>query len=205
MRRTSFVGALFVIAIGGVIGFAIQSSPKWLDLHATGLIIMLAGIADLVIRFAIGVSPLLGPQAADVAAVVEPLGEPVLDVFGNPIVTPPPPSVLQPPPFGTPVHFGSHASGQAGGDGTGTVTGGPTTMGAMPGGPEDTQDIPIVEGDGTEIIRPSDPMERYEARERLLHDQVVRQIGDYDQPSELTPVSPLTGRPVRRGWRGRRR
>lgn len=203
MRRTSFVGALIVIAIGGVLGFAIQSSPKWLDLHATGLIIMVAGVADLVIRFVIGVSPLLGPQAADVAAVVEPLGEPVLDVFGNPIVAAPPPSVLQPPPLGVPVHYGTvHTGGPAGGDGTGTVQGNPPTM---PGGPEDTQDIPVVGGDDhTEVLRPVEPAERYTEHDRQIHDQVVRQVGDYDQPSELTPVSPLTGRPVRGGWRRRR-
>lgn len=207
MRRTSFVGALIAIAIGGVFGFAIQSSPTWLDLHATGLIIMLAGIADLVIRFALGVSPLLGPQAADVAAVVEPLGEPVLDVFGNPIVTAPPPPVLQPPPLGVPVPYGvGHSGGPGAGDGTGTAPGGaPTTLSTAPGGPEDTQDIPVVDGDErTEIIRPGERVEQYTEHDRQIHDQVVRQVGDYDQPSELMPVSPLTGRPVRGGWRRRR-
>ena len=99
MRRTSFFGALAVIALGGVLAFAIQSSPTWLDVHVTGLIIMVAGVVDLVIRFVLGNDPLLSQDAADVAAVVEPMGEPVLDVFGNPIrQTAAPVRVLQPPP-----------------------------------------------------------------------------------------------------------
>lgn len=97
MRRTSFFGALTVIAIGGVFAFAIQSSPGWLDVHVAGMIMMVAGIADLLIRFVLGDDPLLSQDAADVAAVVEPMGEPVLDVFGNPI-RPTPVRVLQPPP-----------------------------------------------------------------------------------------------------------
>lgn len=97
MRRTSFFGALTAIAIGGVFAFAIQSTPKWLDLHVAGLIIMFAGIVDLLIRFVIGDDPLLSQEAADVAAVVEPLGEPVLDVFGNPIRPAETTRVLQPP------------------------------------------------------------------------------------------------------------
>jgi hypothetical protein len=96
MRRTSFFGALTAIAIGGVFAFAIQSSPNWLDLRVAGMIVMIAGIADLLIRFAIRDDPLLSQEAADVAAVVEPLGEPVLDVFGNPI-RPAETTVLQPP------------------------------------------------------------------------------------------------------------
>lgn len=87
MRRTSFVGALTAVALGGALAFGIQSSPKNLDLHLTGLIIMIAGIADLVLRFLIADSPLFSRTTADVAAVVEPVGEPVLDAFGNPIVT----------------------------------------------------------------------------------------------------------------------
>lgn len=86
MRRTSFVGALSAVALGGVLAFGIQSTPKDLDLHMTGLIIMIAGIADLVLRFLIADSPLFSQSTADVAAVVEPMGEPVLDAFGNPIV-----------------------------------------------------------------------------------------------------------------------
>jgi hypothetical protein len=97
MRRTSFFGALTVIAIGGVFAFAIQSSPAWLDVHVAGMIMMVAGIADLAIRFILGDNPLLSQDAADVAAVVEPVGDPVLDVFGNPI-RPAPVRVLQPPP-----------------------------------------------------------------------------------------------------------
>lgn len=75
------------IALGGVLAFGIKASPKSLDIQATGLIIMLAGIADLLLRFLIADSPLFSRTTADVAAVVEPIGEPVLDVFGNPITT----------------------------------------------------------------------------------------------------------------------
>jgi hypothetical protein len=85
MRRTSFVGALAVIALGGVLAFGIQKSPKDLDLQMTGLIIMIAGVVDLLLRFLIANSPLFSQTTADVAAVVEPVGEPVLDAFGNPI------------------------------------------------------------------------------------------------------------------------
>ncbi|HXR71220.1 hypothetical protein [Actinocrinis sp.] len=204
MRRTSFVGALIVVTLGGVFAFAIQSSPRWLDLHAAGLIMMLAGIADLVIRFVLGDSPLLGHEAADVAAVVEPLGEPVLDVFGNPITAAPPPTTLQPPPLlEVPMPYAAPSSDDPeSGDGTGSSTvAGHHLATVSATAPDDTQDIPLV--DGT-VIRPLDPMERYSAHDREVHDQVVRQVGDYEAPSSLAPVSPLTGRPVRMLRRRRR-
>lgn len=203
MRRTSFVGALIVITVGGVLAFAIQASPKWLDLQAAGLIIMVAGVADLVIRFLLGDSPLLSPETADVAAVVEPLGEPVLDVFGNPIMTAAHPHVLQPPPLEVPVAYDPEpAPDSLADDGTGTITGQTLRVPRMTA-PDDTQDIPVVEGP-TEILRAADPMERYASHDRAIHDQVVRQAGDYQQPSSLAPVSALTGRPVRSAWRRRR-
>jgi hypothetical protein len=89
MRRTSFVGALAAIAIGAVLAFALHASPHWMDLQEAGLIVLIGGAADLLIRTLIADSPLLGPSAADVAAVVEPLGEPVLDAAGNPVSLPP--------------------------------------------------------------------------------------------------------------------
>lgn len=85
MRRTSFAGALLVIAIGAVLAFAVQGSPRDLDLQTAGVILIIGGAADLVIRSLIADSPLLSRQSADVAAVVEPVGEPVLDAAGNPI------------------------------------------------------------------------------------------------------------------------
>ena len=88
MRRTSFAGALVAVAIGAVLAFAVHSSPKDLDLQEAGLIIMLGGVADLLVRFAVADSPLLSSQAAEVAAVVEPSGEPVLDAAGNPVFLP---------------------------------------------------------------------------------------------------------------------
>jgi hypothetical protein len=100
MRRTSFAGALAVIAVGGALAFGIQATPKSLDIHLTGMIIMLAGIADLALRFLIADSPLFSRSTAEVAAVLEPVGEPVLDVFGNPIT---PTVVASSPPLTVPV------------------------------------------------------------------------------------------------------
>jgi hypothetical protein len=91
MRRTSFVGALAAIAIGAVLAFAVHASPHWMNLQQAGFIVLLGGAADLIIRTLISDSPLLGPAAADVAAVVEPLGDPVLDAAGGPVSLPPHP------------------------------------------------------------------------------------------------------------------
>ncbi|WP_157436705.1 hypothetical protein [Actinospica robiniae] len=98
-HRTSFAGALLVMAIGAVLAFAVQGSPRYLDIHATGLILALGAAADLAIRALIADSPLLSPESADVAAVVEPLGEPVLDAAGNPVVVPNPGSPMARPPL----------------------------------------------------------------------------------------------------------
>jgi hypothetical protein len=88
MRRISFVGAMVAVAIGAVLAFAVTGTPKDLDLQTAGLCIMLGGIVDLVVRFAIADSPLLSRQSAEVAAVVEPVGDPVLDASGNPVYAP---------------------------------------------------------------------------------------------------------------------
>lgn len=87
MRRTSFVGALTVMAIGGVLAFAIRQSPSDLNIQLTGFIIMLSGALTLAIRFMIADSPLLPQGTADIAAVVEPLGEPAMDAFGRPVTS----------------------------------------------------------------------------------------------------------------------
>lgn len=86
MTRTSFAGALVAIAVGGVLAFAIRSTPKDLNLREAGLIIIVAGIADLAIRFLVASSPLLPAQTAEVASVVEPFGEPLLEQMGEPAV-----------------------------------------------------------------------------------------------------------------------
>lgn len=107
MNRSSFVGALVFTALGAALTFAVQPSLSWLDVRTAGVIIMIAGVCDLVIRFAVADSPLLSPQVAEVSALVEPLGEPVLDVFGNPISSVTPPSgaapVLMDPAVAAPV------------------------------------------------------------------------------------------------------
>ena len=175
MRRTSFMGALAVIAVGGALAFGIKASPKALDIQLTGLIIMLAGIADLMLRFLIADSPLFSQATADVAAVVEPFGEPVLDVFGNPITTaepdPRPPLVapLAPPTQELPVVVDWSAP------------------------PVHAPAHPAAERPATVV------------REHLQPDQVVRQVGDHDADDSLVPVSPLTGRPVRTRRRRRSR
>ncbi len=179
MRRTSFFGALAVIAVGAVLAFAIQSSPRQLDLHVTGLIILLAGSADLAIRFILGDSPLLSPDTADVAAVVEPLGEPVLDVFGKPI-TPTPVRVLQPPPPES------------------LELVGPAVV-----VPDDTQEMEVVEERPLDADKqegpqaPTPPEQAWPYENPGTPDQVVRRPGEYEPPESLRPVSILTGRPVR--------
>jgi hypothetical protein len=101
--RTSFAGALAVIAIGAVLAFAIPGTPKDFDLQTAGVILVVAGAADLFIRSLISDSPLLGRRSADVAAVVEPLGEPVLDAAGNPVAVPNPASPVTRPPLVAPL------------------------------------------------------------------------------------------------------
>jgi hypothetical protein len=97
MRRTSFAGAMVAIAIGAVFAFAVQGSPKDFDVQAAGLIMIIAGAADLLIRSLVADSPLLSSQSAEVAAVVEPLGDPVLDAAGNPISVSNPAVPARPP------------------------------------------------------------------------------------------------------------
>lgn len=179
MRRTSFAGALAVIAVGGALAFGIQATPKSLDIHLTGLIIMIAGIADLALRFLIADSPLFSRSTADVAAVVEPVGEPVLDVFGNPIA----PAVVAPsPPLSVPVLQQTQI---------------------LPAIVETP--VPVVPVVPAQAV-PQAPAERYESavREYSADDQVVRQVGDHALDESLVPVSPLTGRPVRTRRRRRR-
>jgi hypothetical protein len=182
MRRTSFVGALFAIAVGGALAYGVQWSPKQLDIHLAGLIIMIAGIADLLVRFLISDSPLFSPTTADVAAVVEPLGEPVLDVFGNPITPAQPPAR---PPLIAPA---------------------PTIVQPIVQPP--TQMLPVV----VEELAPAAPavVDAPTAQQQPVTgepraDQVVRHVGDHHTDESLVPVSALTGRPVRVRRRRRNR
>jgi hypothetical protein len=175
VRRTSFVGALAVIAVGGALAFGIQASPKALDIHMTGLIVMIAGIADLLLRFLIADSPLFSQTTADVAAVVEPIGEPMLDVFGNPITTADPD--LRPP----------------------LVAPAPQTTQILPAIVEPSR--PAVHT----LAFPAAEQPESVVREHLQPDQVVRHVGDHMVDQSLVPVSPLTGRPVRTRRRQRLR
>lgn len=183
-RRGSFFGALMVVALGGVLAFAVQHSPRWLDLHATGVILIIAGISTLVLRFTIGNSPLLSKQAADVAAVVEPLGEPMLDAFGNPV----PPGVAAAQVMAPPVPVMPVAP---------TL---PTSQ-TIAQAPLVTPPSAIIEQDPTQLMRPV--AAREPASGVAAADQVVRHVGDYEVAESLAPVSPLTGRPVRVGRWGR--
>jgi hypothetical protein len=84
MTRTSFAGALVAIALGGILAFAIRTTTKDLNFRDAGLIIIVAGVADLAIRFIISSNPLLPAETAEVASVVEPFGEPMLESMGQP-------------------------------------------------------------------------------------------------------------------------
>jgi hypothetical protein len=85
MRRTSFAGALAAIAIGAVLAFAVHASPRDFDLQEAGVIVMLGGVADVLVRLAMPGSPLMSGRGADAAAWAEPGGEPALDAEGNPL------------------------------------------------------------------------------------------------------------------------
>jgi hypothetical protein len=85
MTRSSFAAALSFIAVGAVLAFAVHSSATAFNVNLAGFIVLLAGVADLAVRFMIGSSPLLSPETAEIAAVLEPVGEPVLDAFGRPV------------------------------------------------------------------------------------------------------------------------
>jgi hypothetical protein len=178
MKRTSFVGALFAIALGGALAYGVQWTPKPLDIRMTGLIIMVAGIADLLIRFMISNSPLFSPTTADVAAVVEPLGEPVLDVFGNPITPAQPP--IRPP----------------------LVAPAPTIV--QPA----TQILPVVVEERAPVAPPAvdaPTVQQQPVTGEPRADQVVRHVGDHHTDESLVPVSVLTGRPIRARRRRRNR
>jgi hypothetical protein len=182
-RRSSFFGALAVVALGGILALAVQHSPRWLDLHATGVILIVAGISTLVLRFSVGNSPLLSKQAADVAAVVEPLGEPMLDAFGNPV----PPGVAAAQVMAPPVPVMPVAP---------TL---PTSQ-TIAQAPFVTPPSAIIEQDPTQPMR---PVAREPESDAASADRVIRHVGDYEVADSLAPVSPLTGRPVRVGRWGR--
>jgi len=185
-RRGSFFGALAVVALGGILAFAVQHSPRWLDLHATGVILIIGAISTLVLRFTIGNSPLLSKQAADVAAVVEPLGEPMLDAFGNPV----PPGVAAAQVMAPPVPVAPVAPVAPTFPTSQTITQAPLV----------TPPSAIIEQDATQLMR---PVGREPEPQVSTADRVVRHVGDYEVAESLAPVSPLTGRPVRVGRRGR--
>jgi hypothetical protein len=42
-------GGIFLIALGAVLAFAVQVDPWWIDLRATGVIVMLAGGAVVLV------------------------------------------------------------------------------------------------------------------------------------------------------------
>lgn len=199
MRRTSFAGALLVIAVGAVLAFAVQGSPRDLDLQTAGVILILGGAADLVIRSLIADSPLLSPQSADVAAVVEPVGEPVLDAAGNPIAVANPSAAAQTrPPLVAPLP-GTMPPGAAAETLVVTDEYGVTHLppdGTAATAPEPTAAVPASAPDSCEAV--------YGAAVRAA-------TGDpLDTPESPVAVTTLSGRPVRprgrgRGFRGGRR
>ncbi|HTJ70906.1 MAG TPA: hypothetical protein VL551_25415 [Actinospica sp.] len=102
MRRASFIGALVSLTIGAVLAFGVNASWRCFDVRTAGFVVMLGALADLVIRILIADSPLLSPQSAEVAAVVEPLGEPLLDADGNPLIVANPAAATGPAHFASP-------------------------------------------------------------------------------------------------------
>ena len=191
MNRTSFVGALIAVALGAVLAFAVQSTPKDLDLHVTGLIILVAGLADLAIRFLIADSPLLSPRAAAVAAVVEPLGEPVLDVFGNPIA--PAPSSRAADPY-----IVSPEAAAAAASFTMPVVDDPIypdrTGPLLDLGPGDLSPDQLgLTGEETR----ERAMAHARARDQALYEQAVAAASDGVVPDSTVPATTLTGRPIR--------
>ncbi|HET9172296.1 MAG TPA: hypothetical protein VFN97_22915 [Actinospica sp.] len=97
MRRASFIGALTALGCGAVLTFAVQTTWRSFDMRTAGVIVMLGALADLLIRVLIADSPLLSPQSADIAALVEPLGEPLLDANGRPVIVENPAAKPRPP------------------------------------------------------------------------------------------------------------
>jgi len=49
-------GSIALIAIGAILRFAVTWKPKYVDLHATGVILMIAGAVGLVVSVAVLVS-----------------------------------------------------------------------------------------------------------------------------------------------------
>lgn len=205
MRRTSFAGALLVVAIGAVLAFAVHGSPRDLDLQTAGVILIIGGVADLLIRSLVADSPLLSPQSADVAAVVEPVGEPVLDAAGNPIAVANPaaggrtrPPLIAPLPGTMPPGSGADTIVVTDEYGVTHLSPAGAVQAPAPAGPQ----VPVTQP--MEPV-PGGPAHSYEA----TYEAAVRaQSGDpLDTPESPVAVTTLSGRPVRprgRGLRSRR-
>jgi len=199
MRRTSFAGALLVIAIGAVLAFAVHGSPRALDLRTAGVILILGGAGDLMIRSLIADSPLLSRQTADVAAVVDGVGEPVLDVAGSPIALPTAaaygqarPALIAPLPGTMPPGSGAETIVVTDEYGVAHLPGpAPTAASPMPAAPSSAD--PGANGGSA-----------YSSYESAVRAEVVDPL---DTPESPVAVTTLTGRPVRprgRGLRSRR-
>lgn len=188
MPRTSFAGALSVIALGAVLLFAIQSTPKDFDLQTTGVILIVAGAGDLLIRSLIADSPLLGRRSADVAAVVEPIGEPVLDALGNPVSVPNPAAVQGRPPLVAPL------------PGTMPEGPGPDTLVVTDYG---VDRIPAQQPDPAPGADPTAEFGAVPAYPSAYEDAVrAESAGPLDTPEAPAAVTTLGGRAVRPRGRG---
>jgi hypothetical protein len=175
MRRGSFAAPLAFIGLGAVLAFAVQGHAQDFNLNLAGFIIMVTAVVDLVLRALIGDDPLLPPDAAQIAAVIEPLGEPVLDAYGRPITvdpgagypdrTIPEPTRVLPP---------------------GMAVQDAHSFRPVPAAPPPDLMPPRY------ITVPDDIA--------LRPDQVLRTPGDYSVSADVAPVSPFTGRriPLRR-------
>jgi hypothetical protein len=198
MRRMSFAGALAAIAIGAVLAFAVHASPKDLDLQEVGVIIMLGGVADVLVRLAMPGGPLTSGPVAD--AAVEAGGEPVLDAEGNPVfppssaypTTPAYPAEQPRPPLISPL--------------PGTLPGVRRRIVVDPS--PWPQEITIPDPGGYPAQAPSSDYERVEGEGPVVTatNPVVTDPAQVpDTPEAPQAVRTVTGRPVRpRGrWSGR--
>lgn len=193
MPGTNFAGALAAMALGAVLAFAIQNTPKDFDLRTAGVILILAGAGDLIIRSLMADSPLLGPRTADVAAVLEPVGEPVLDAAGNPITVPNPAAVQSRPPLIAPLP-GTMPRDPA--PDTLVVTDhGVTRIPSVPFEPVPLGHPGMAEA-GYRATTPSDYGSAYEAAVR------AESVDPLDTPESPVALTTISGRPVRPRGRG---
>jgi hypothetical protein len=197
MRRTSFAGAMVAIGIGAVLAFAVQGSPRDFDVQTAGLILIIAGAADLLIRSLVADSPLLSAQSAEVAAVVEPLGDPVLDAAGNPISVSNP-ALQARPPLVAPLP-GTMPPGAAPDTIVVTDEYGAVRVPAAGAGAVDPTAVVFPGAVNPTVVDPAAGGSDYQSYAEAVR---ATSVDPLDTPEAPVAVTTLTGRPVRPRGRG---